>query len=270
MGRSTKVSGGSVPEQATPRQQNMASYLYGVVPADLNLASDDRGLGDPPGEVQLVRHGEVAALVSDVNVDQPLGQPDDLLAYERLLDSVAAKGPVLPFRFGAVLASPEAIVEELLTPFHDEFLGALRDLEGQAEYIVKGRYVESALMREILAENPEAAALREAIRGQAEDVTRNERIRLGELIAATIEAKRDLDTRTLLDALSSHYSTAMVRPPSHEQDAVHVAMLARTGEQRALEKALGELGETWDGRVNLRLLGPLAPYDFVIAQEPGV
>ncbi|MFI7638534.1 GvpL/GvpF family gas vesicle protein [Nonomuraea sp. NPDC049400] len=269
MARSTNVSGASVPKQAARRKQNIASYLYGIVPADLELAPDDRGLGDPAGEVHLVRHGEIAALVSDVNVDQPLGRPDDLLAFERLLDSVAAKAPVLPFRFGAVLANPEAVMEELLKPFHDQFLGALRDLEGQAEYIVKGRYVESAVLGEILAENPEAASLREAIRGRSEDLTRNERIRLGELIAATIEAKRDMDTRTALDALAAHYSTAVVREPSHEQDAVHVAMLAKTGEQRALEKALSQLGERWEGRVNLRLLGPLAPYDFVVAQEQG-
>ncbi|WP_433437677.1 GvpL/GvpF family gas vesicle protein [Nonomuraea sp. CA-141351] len=269
MGRSTKVSGASVPKQATRRQQNIASYLYGVVPGDTKLSPDDRGLGDPAGEVQLLRHGEIAVLVSDVNVDQPLGQPGDFLAYERLLDSVAAKASVLPFRFGAVMANPEAVVEELLKPFHDEFLGALRELAGQAEYIVKGRYVESAVMGEILAENPEAAGLREAIRGRSEDVTRNERIRLGEIIAAGIEAKRDMDTRMLLDALASLYSTAVVREPTHEQDAVHVAMLAKVDEQRALEKALGRLGERWEGRVNLRLLGPLAPYDFVVAQEQG-
>ncbi|MEQ4715211.1 GvpL/GvpF family gas vesicle protein [Nonomuraea sp. B19D2] len=269
MARSTKVSGASVPKQAARREQNIASYLYGIVPADLELGPGARGLGDPAGEVQLVRHGEIAALVSDVNVDQPLGRPGDLLAFERLLDSVAAEAPVLPFRFGAVLANPEAVVEELLKPFHDQFLGALRDLEGQAEYIVKGRYEESAVLAEILAENPEAASLREAIRGRSEDLTRNERIRLGELIAAGIEAKRQMDTQTALDALASHSLTAVVREPSHEQDAVHVAMLAKTGEQRALEKALSQLGERWAGRVNLRLLGPLAPYDFVVAQEQG-
>lgn len=270
MARSTKVSGASVPKQATRRNQNIASYVYGIVPADMELDSDDRGLGDPPEKVELVRHGEVAAMVSDVDVEQPLGKPGDYLAHERLLDSAAARTPVLPFRFGAVMATPESVVEELLKPFHDEFRAALQDLEGQAEYIVRGRYVEAALMREILTENPEAAALRDAIRSRPEDATRNERIRLGEIIAASIEAKRDMDTRQMVDALSGHFSTAVVRDPSHEQDAVHLAMLVRTDGQRALEEALSQVGERWEGRVSLRLLGPLAPYDFVIAQEQGV
>ncbi|TMR15343.1 GvpL/GvpF family gas vesicle protein [Nonomuraea turkmeniaca] len=269
MGRSTKVTGASVPKQATRQGQTLASYVYGIVPADTKIPSNEGGLGDPAGKVRLARHGEIAALVSDVDVDQPLGRPGDFLAHERLCDAVAAKVAVLPFRFGAVVANDDAVVSELLEPHHDEFLEALSELEGQAEFIVKGRYVEQALMAEILAENSEAAALREAIRGTSEDATRNERIRLGEIIANTIEMKRATDTQMLTEALAGHYSQAVIREPTHEQDAVNVAMLVEMSDKQALERALGEFGEGWAGRVELRLLGPLAPYDFVIAQEEG-
>lgn len=266
MGRSTKVSGASVPKQSTRQGQTLASYVYGIVPADLKMPPDERGLGDPAGKVHMVRHGEIAALVSDVDVDQPLGQPGDFMAHERLLDAVAAKGSVLPFRFGSVVANTDAVVAELLEPHHDELLAALRDLKGQAEYIVKGRYAEQAVMAEILAENGEAASLREVIRGTSEDATRNERIRLGEIIAASVEAKREVDTQLLCDALSGLYAEGVIREPTHELDAVNVAFLVKTSDQEELERALSEFGEQWAGRVELRLLGPLAPYDFVTAQ----
>ncbi|WP_328814163.1 GvpL/GvpF family gas vesicle protein [Nonomuraea cypriaca] len=258
-----------MPKQATRRGQNLASYVYGVVPADLKAAPEDRGLGDPAGEVQLVRHGEIAALISDVDVDQPLGQPGDYLAHERLLDATAAQAPVLPFRFGAVMSDPDAIVEELLKPYHDEFRAALDELKGQAEYILRGRYVEQAVIAEVLGENREVARLREAIRNRPEDATRNERIRIGEIIAASIEVKRDADTNLVLDLLSGHFTSAVIREPTHERDAVHVALLARTGEQQELERVANELAERWTGRVDLRLFGPLAPYDFVTAQTGG-
>ncbi|QYC38691.1 Gas vesicle synthesis protein GvpL/GvpF [Nonomuraea coxensis DSM 45129] len=264
MGRPTKARG--APEEATRREVALGVYVYGIVPAGTKVPRDERGLGDPAGEVRLVRHGEIGALVSEVNVDQPLGRPGDFLAHERLLDAVSRTAAVLPFRFGSVLTDENAVVEELLAPHHDDFLSALGDLEGCAEYIVKGRYVEGALMSEILAENPEAAGLRDAIRGTSEDATRNERIRLGEIIAASVEAKRDLDTRALLDALAGCYAQAVIREPSHEQDAVNVALLMRTSEQENLERQLGEIAGGWAGRVDVRLLGPLAPYDFVVAQ----
>ncbi|MCK2221322.1 GvpL/GvpF family gas vesicle protein [Actinomadura sp. ATCC 31491] len=266
MGRSTEVQGASVPKQASRQNTTLGAYVYGIVPADTQVPPDQRGLGDPAGKVTLVRHGQIAALVSEVAVDQPLGQPGDFLAHERLLDAVSGKTSVLPFRFGSVLTNAEAVVEELLKPHHDDFANALNELKGYAEYIVKGRYVEETLMGEILSENPEAATLREAIRGTSEDATRNERIRLGEIIAGTIEAKRDLDTRLLLDAVTGCYAQAAIREPTHEQDAVNVALLMRTSDQEALEQKLGDFAKRWSGRVDVRLLGPLAPYDFVVAQ----
>jgi Gas vesicle synthesis protein GvpL/GvpF len=270
MGRTTKASRDAVPEQAARRGETLASYVYGIVPADARIPSDERGLGDPAGKVTLVRHGEIAALVSDVDVDRPLGRPGDYVAHERLLDAVSAESPVLPFRFGSVVADTDAVMNELLRPHHDDFLGALRELEGQAEFVVKGRYEERAVMREILEEDREAAALREAISGTSEDATRNERIRLGEIIAGAIEAKRDADTRLLCDALAGYYTQAVIREPSHENDAVNLALLVRTSEQEALERELSGFGDRWADRVRLRLLGPLAPYDFVTAQAEEV
>ncbi|GAA1674775.1 hypothetical protein GCM10009733_084710 [Nonomuraea maheshkhaliensis] len=266
MGRPTKVSGASAPDQAAAQSPTLGSYVYGIVRAHTKLPSDQHGLGDPAGEVRLIEHGEIAALVSDVDVTAPLGRPDDFYAHEGLLDALAAKGPVLPFRFGAVLASAEAVEEELLGPHHDDFLSALDEVEGHAEYVVKGRYDEGAVLTEILAESPEAQALREAIRGRPEDATRNERIRLGEIINASIEAKREMDTNLLADALTGLFTQAVMRDPSHEQDAVHLALLSRPDEQERLERALRDFGQRWEGRVTLRLLGPMAPYDFVVAQ----
>ncbi|SEG99474.1 Gas vesicle synthesis protein GvpL/GvpF [Nonomuraea solani] len=265
MGRSTEVSGASVPKQGTRQSQKMGSYVYGVVLANTKLP-DEQGLGDPAGKVRLIKHDEIAAVVSPVNVEQPLGRPGDFMAHARLLDSMIAKGPVLPFRFGGVLASPEAVVEELLEPHHDDFLSALDQIKGHAQYVLKGRYVEQALIAEILAENPEAGALREAMRGKDEDATRNERIRLGEIIAASIEMKRNMDTQVAVEALDGTFAQAAVREPTHEQDAVHLAMLSKMSDHKAIEKAVKKLGERWSGRVQLRLLGPLAPYDFVTAQ----
>jgi hypothetical protein len=172
-------------------------------------------------------------------------------------------------RFGAVLTDADAVVQELLAPHHDEFAAALEELEGHAEYVVNGRYVEETVLREILADNPDAARLRDEIRETgAEDATRDARIRLGELISRAISAQRDDDTRTLIDAVDPYCVEISVREPAHEDDAAHVALLVETDRQKELEQALGELAGEWDGRVILQLIGPMAPYDFVTASAP--
>ena len=59
-----------------------------------------------------------------------------------------------------------------------------------------------------------------------------------------------------------------VREPTHEMDAVHVAVLAELAHQEELADAVGQRARDWQGRITVRLLGPMAPYDFAITRPP--
>ena len=243
-------------------------YVYGILPGDIEVEPGTAGVGDPPGEVRAIRYRDLAALVSDVDLDRPLGRSEDLFTHEELLDSSAADVPVLPLRFGAVLTSDDAVTDELLGPHYDEFSTALRQLEGYAEYVIKGRYVEQAVLGEVLAKNPEAARLGEQLRGADPDATRDERMQLGEIVAAVIDAKREADTAALGDAVAGQVAASVVRPPTHELDAVHAAFLVEASKTEALQQAVERLADEWQDRIELRLIGPLAAYDFVAGSEP--
>jgi hypothetical protein len=133
--------------------------------------------------------------------------------------------------------------------------------------VVKGRYDEKAILAEVLSENEDAATLRDAVHGKPDETARNDRMALGELVNNAIVAKRQLDTRQTIEALDKLGLTVNPREPTHEFDAVHVACLAEVAKEDELEKAVGKLAEAWQGRVSVRLLGPLAPYDFVTTTQ---
>jgi hypothetical protein len=242
---------------APPRR---AWYVYGILPGDIELSGEVTGVGDAP--VRVVRSGELAALVSEVDPASPLGSPEDLVAHQEMLDASAAEVPVLPMRFGAVLASEEAVATELLDAHHDGFSAALEELEGRAQYVVQGRYAEPAILEEVLSENQQAERLRREIRGTDPEATRDAQIRLGEIINDALSAKREADTQLLGDAVAGHCVASVVREPSHERDAVHVALLVGTDQEREMERAIDDLARRWTGRVEVRLLGPMAAYDF--------
>jgi gas vesicle protein GvpL/GvpF len=88
------------PEGARDRAPS-GCYLYGIVPADVVLASDVRGVGNPPTRVQLVRQADLGALVSVVDLTRGLGTPEDLQAHAQVLDATAVEVPVLPGRRGS-------------------------------------------------------------------------------------------------------------------------------------------------------------------------
>jgi hypothetical protein len=243
-------------------------YVYGIFPPDIELARAQTGVGDPPGALRLIRDGDLAALVSEVDPGSPLGTPDDLRVHQEILDRCAAAMPVLPMRFGAVLASADAVVGELLEPHREEFAAALGELEGHAQYVVKGRYDQAVILAEVLADSPEAERLRGEIRDAdlaAADpaATRDARIALGELVSQAITARREADTRALGDLMDELCAASLVRDPTHELDAVHVAFLLDEKQAGQLDEVVADLAAEWDGRVELRVLGPMAAYDFV-------
>ena len=248
-----------------------AVYVYGIMPADVEIESGTTGVGDPPGEVRVVRSGELAALVSDVSTDRPLGRPEDLVTHEDLLDASAADVPVLPLRFGAVISSDEAVAEELLAAHHDEFMTALEQLEGHAEYVLRGRYVQDAILREVISEDPDARQLLDQIKnvGKANEMaTRELRMQIGEIINNAVTIKREADTLAAGDALAGHVVASVARPPTHELDAVHVALFVDNSKAADLERAVEQMASDWSDRIDLRLLGPMAAYDFVGTANP--
>jgi hypothetical protein len=273
-GPARKTSSGSARKasnsasKATGSGQSKGMYVYGIVPADVELASDMSGAGDPPGQIRVVRSDGLAALVSEVDLSRPLGSPDDLVAHKEILDATVTELPVLPVRFGAVMTSEDAVAEELLAAHHDEFAEALDELDGRAQFVVKGRYVEDAILDEVLSENKQAAQLAGKIRGKNSDATRDARIQLGEMINEAVAAKREQDTRVLGEAMDGQCVASVVRDPTHELDAIHVAFLVDADQESGMERVTENLARDWDGRIELRLLGPMAAYDFVGIKEP--
>ena len=238
-----------------------ATYVYGLVGADTNLPDGLAGLG-PSRRVSTIAHGRVAAIVSDVPTDRPLGTRDDLLAHEAVVDTVAATVAVLPMRFPAVVEE-EGVVKELLAPHHDHFEAVLGELEGRVQFTLKGRYEQDVVLREVLEGHKEIQGLQEKVRGLPEEASYYDRVRLGELVVAALEERRDDEAAQMLERLRPFTVSTMANPPGQPEDLINAAFLVERERVREFEDAVEDLGRDLIDRVRLRLLGPLAPYDFV-------
>ncbi|GAB3809612.1 GvpL/GvpF family gas vesicle protein [Micromonospora zhanjiangensis] len=253
----------SAPIDAPEKTARETGWLvYGVVPGDVEVVDEARGAGDPPAPVRVVQHRDLGALVSEVRLDRPLGRPDDLRAYKELLDGTTLAAPVLPVRFGTVLTEPAAVAE-LLDAEHDAYLAELTDLTDRLQYVVRARYRERELLTDVLAGNAEAARLREQLADLPEEASRDLRIRLGEVIATEVEARRQADTGRLVAELSPVSVEVADREPTHEEDAAHVAFLVAADRTTDFEGVVERLAADWADRATVRLLGPMAAYDFV-------
>lgn len=241
-----------------------ACYVYGIVPADAPVEGlDEAGMG---GAVRLVVNGPVGALVEAVDPERPLGRRRDLVAHSTVLNTMAARGPVLPMRFGSVVQDEDAVSEELLGSQVEHFATLLDQVRGGVQFTLRARYVLDTVLAEIVAAEPEVAELRRRTADLPEEASHYERIRLGELVAEAVDVRRREEAKRLLDRLAPHAEDHVVREVSGMDDLAEFAFLVDADRQGDLEREAEVLAEELDGRVRLSLVGPMALFDFVPEQ----
>ncbi|MCZ9351640.1 GvpL/GvpF family gas vesicle protein [Streptomyces mutabilis] len=240
----------------------MSTYVYGITAVSHpSLPEGLTGVGDPPGRVRVLKAGELAAVVSDA----PEGlrpKRRELLAHQNVLSEVGAAGCVLPMRFGSVAPDDDAVTSVLAerAEHYRERLGAL---DGRVEYNIKANHVEEAVLHHVMAENPEIRALAEANRQQGGGSYEN-KIQLGEMVAAAVKDKEAQDATTLERALEPAADAVSAGPESTGWLANVSFLVNRESAEEflaAVERARRDMPH-----LEVRVNGPLPPYSFV---EPG-
>jgi Gas vesicle synthesis protein GvpL/GvpF len=234
-------------------------YVYGVVAAADAASISHTGVEGSP--VRTVSEGDLAALVSDV-AGGALAAAREVRAHWRVLEAVSAQATILPVRFGTVMEDDDAIRTQLLAANGERLSALLQELVGRVQVSVKGNYRQDELLRGVVAASPTVAALRKRIENLPDDAAYYERIRLGELVAAEVERRREDDAARALARLEPLAVAARSEGVGTPDAAFNLAFLVereRLDEFSATVTALiDELGD----RVAVRYVGPLAPYSF--------
>ncbi|POX50852.1 gas vesicle protein [Streptomyces sp. Ru71] len=240
----------------------MSTYVYGIAAASHpKLPEGMDGVGEPARPVRILTAGELAAIVSDA----PEGlrpKRRDLLAHQNVLGEAGAAGCVLPMRFGSVAPDDDTVVS-VLTERADHYKERLRALDGRVEYNVKANHVEEAVLHRVMAESPEIRSLAEANR-RAGGGSYDDKLRLGEMVAAAVKAKEAEDA-TVLQRMLEPVAEAVSAGPESSGWLANVSLLVdKDAADRfvaAVEQARKDLPQ-----LEIRVNGPLPPYSFV---DPG-
>jgi Gas vesicle synthesis protein GvpL/GvpF len=238
-------------------------YVYGVVAAADAASISHTGVEGSP--VRTVSEGDLAALVSDV-AGGALAAAREVRAHWRVLEAVSAQATVLPVRFGTVMEDDDAIRTQLLAANGERLSALLKELAGRVQVAVKGNYRQDELLRGVVAASPTVAALRKRIESLPEDAGYYERIRLGELVAAEVERRREDDAARALARLEPLAVATRSEGVGTPDAAFNLAFLVERERLDEFSAAVTALIDELGDRVAVRYVGPLAPYSFADAE----
>ena len=243
-----------------------AVYVYGIARAAEPTEVQAPGVGARQNGVRRIVHGELAALVSDVEAG-PLVAARGLRAHWRVLEEAVAGATVLPVRFGTVMESDGAVVDQFLAPRHDRLVALLAELSGKVQLSVKAFYDEERLMRGVVDDSPAVAQLRERVRQRPKAATYYDRIQLGELVAGEVEQARERDGALVVSRLEPLAVATRREPLGTPDAAVNAAFLVERTRVDEFSEAVARLSDEVKDRMRVRYLGPLPPYSFTEEQE---
>jgi hypothetical protein len=236
-------------------------FVYGIANRSLSVPADLRGVDEQP--VHVLTYGDLVAVASPTLLDRPPGRRAEILAYAEVLDTLVRDGVVAPVRFGSVFADDQDVVDNLLAPTAENLTALLADLEGCVQLRLSATYRQDVLLTELVANDPEIAELRELTRDTPEEAFRAERLRLGQLVSGAIDQAREEDSEELLATVSPLCVSVSMQSARGLDGLMEAALLIERSRVETLEEVLEVLAETVHERIQLRLLGPMAPYDFV-------
>jgi hypothetical protein len=243
----------------------MSTYLYGVARPHGRVSRSvlGSGVGDPPTQVYLLRHRDLAALASAVQPDEIgdaagiRGIRRDMAAHAQVLNRLLEACPVLPARFGVVLPSDEELIERLLAPQHVALMKQLDRVDGAVELKVKADYVQEQVLREVVTTQPQVAGRVSA------GATYQQRIEVGRRIAAAIQARRERDGQWLIDRLRPFARDIASSPAASDMNVLNASFLVAADQIRRFDQRLESVQAEAGPTVRLDCVGPLPPYSFV-------
>jgi hypothetical protein len=238
-----------------------ALYLYGFVRARELLAIEEEGVGG--GAVSTIESDGVAAIVSPVADAEIRLKRADLQRHLRVIETAFQATTILPCPFGTTVESESELEQGVLAGARERLLAGLARLEGTVQMNVKASYDEEALLRELVAADPQIAALRERTRA-AGDAGYSERLQLGELVAERIAEHAELDAQRLANVLAAEAVDVAFDEPG-PGSALKASFLVERKSLRRFDDALEALARDEHPLLQFEAIGPLPPTAFAAA-----
>jgi len=265
-----------------------ALHLYCVVGAADQREFSDIGADQPclsAGQVFTVHHQDIAAVVGPAPRQAYRSMKKEeviphLFAHQAVIEKILAERTVVPVKFGT-MARDEEEVRTILEKGYPQLRAALEAMEGKIELDVVALWRDlDSVLREIgeeeeiqrakaaIATRPACAAClspgdgRQVAAGRPPDETREERIRIGKMVKARLDRRREELVVEIVQALEGLAQDLCPHALLDDRMILNTAVLVERSREGEVGQALERLNGRCAERVDFRCVGPLPPYSF--------
>jgi hypothetical protein len=250
-----------VPTTSTRRDTGSeGKYVYCIVRSEEPLSFGPLGLGPEPANVHTVHYQDIAAVVSNTPIVVQDPTRENVLAHQRVNETVMQKHTVIPMSFGTVFKTDDDIME-LLRSAYDAFSDVLNKMRDKFEFGLKVLWDRDQIIREIEEEDEDIRRLKSEISSQ-KGSTYFARMQYGRLIDAALQSRSERYVAEIFDALRSVSVASRSNKPIGDRMIMNAAFLVSREMEQPFDSRVKEIGQQYE-KLTFKYTGPWPPYNFV-------
>jgi len=236
-------------------------YIYGIIEEAKPMRFSFLGVGD--AEVFTINHQELAAVVSDTSLEEIDPTRKDVRAHTVVQDELLKNCSLLPMGFGMIADSKDDVLK-LLEKNYQGLSRELVRLAGKVEVELKVYWDQEAMIKELQGGSEELTRLKAKINGDSSPIEAQRLLveagKLVERISLDWKARYADRVYTVLKGLSID---ARLNNPLGVKNVLNASFLIERARESDFQKEVFRLDSQYQGKVNFKYVGPLAPYNFV-------
>jgi hypothetical protein len=238
----------------------LGKYVYCIVEAADPLRFGPVGIGAKPADVHTINYKDVAAVVSDTPLEVYDPTRENVLAHERVNETVMRSRTVIPMSFGTVFKTRDDIVE-LLRGAYDAFRDVLSKMQGKLEFGLKVLWDRDVMMHEIERENEDVRRLKAEISAQ-KGSTYFARVQYGRLVDSALAELSERYVAEIAGELRDVSVAYRANKPIGDKMIMNAAFLVSRDQEAVFDARVKAIGARYD-KLTFRYTGPWPPYNFV-------
>ncbi|MBX5484079.1 MAG: GvpL/GvpF family gas vesicle protein [Myxococcaceae bacterium] len=235
-------------------------YVYCIIRSDEELSFGKIGIGPVPSEVHTILYKDLGAVVSDTPIGILDPTRENVLAHQRVNETVMRDHTVLPMSFGTVFKTREDIIE-LLKSAYQPFGDVLSKMEDKVEFGLKVLWDRDQVIKEIEGEDEGLRRLKGEIANQ-KGSTYFARMQYGRMVDAALQARSERYVAEIFQALRDVSVASRTNKPIGDKMILNAAFLVARQKEQAFDAKVKEIGARLD-KLTFKYTGPWPAYNFV-------
>ena len=235
-------------------------YVYCIIESGDPLRFGPIGVGADPSDVYTVHYKNLAAVVSDAPLEVLDSTRENVLAHERVNETVMHEHTVIPMSFGTIFKTREDIVE-LLRSAAEAFGDVLNKMQNKLEFGLKVLWDRDQAVREVENEDEDISRLKKEISGQ-KGPTYFARMQYGRLIDSALQSRSERYVAEILDHLRDVSVASRINKPIGDKMIMNAAFLIARDQETAFDAKVKLIATRFD-KLTFKYTGPWPPYNFV-------